>query len=142
MINGSDWELESNWFYAEWCTGKREFYNMHRGSLSDEVDQVNPTLLKQLSIFSKMLVGCAGSSCVDIDFKDVALLAEEEEGMSPNLACVNPAGDDTLDLDLDEWYYDSCDDIVIASGFPYSDSVIVPEKVKELWDFCAQSNNT
>ena len=64
----------------------------------------------------------------------MALLAEEEEGMSPNLACVNPAGDDTLDLDLDEWYYDSCDNISIASD-------IVPEKVKELWDFCAQSNN-
>ena len=68
-------------------------------------------------------------------------IAEEEEGTSPNLACINPAGDDTLDLDLDEWYYDSCDNISITSDFPYSDSDIVPEKVKELWDFCAHSNN-
>ena len=89
MINGSDWELESNWFYVEWCTGEREFYNMHRGSLSDEVDQVNPTLLKQLSTFSKMLVGCAGSSCVDIDFKDVALLYSRRGRRNESKSCLH-----------------------------------------------------
>ena len=143
VINGSDWGLESNWFYAEWCTGEREFYNMTVDpyQMNNMVDQVNPTLLKQLSTLTKMLVGCAGSSCVDIDFKDVALLAEEEEGMSPNLACSNPAGDSALDLDLDEGDYGVCD-ILIANGFPYSDSDIVPEQMKELWDFCALSNNT
>ena len=142
VINGSEWAADANWLYAEWCTGEREFYNLTEDpyEINNIVDQVNTTLLTQLSVLTETMGNCTGKSCLDIDFKDISILVEKEGGKRQRLRCFNPPNMPGKSLDDSIWEQVAKDSryckIVVANGFPYADSDRVPESELELWSFC------
>ena len=145
VINGSDWALNANWMYAEWCTGEKEFYNVSIDphQIHNTVDELDPMLIKNLSSLVETLGKCAGKSCKNIDLNNL----KSGSINSDSLRCFNPpdmpshniaeGGDILMNSDLSELSLqpDTCSS-VLSDGLPYSDSDFAPPHVLEVWHFC------
>lgn len=150
VINGSDWAMNANWMYAEWCTGEREFYNMSNDphQISNIVEKLDPSLVKNLSALVEAYGKCAGKSCRKIDLQ----LSSHTGIKDSTLHCFNPPdmpghglGDEGIDelisingntntswLSLQPHLCHS----VISNGLPYSDSDFAPQHILDLWHYC------
>ena len=145
VINGSDWALNANWMYAEWCTGEKEFYNVSIDphQIHNTVDELDPMLIKNLSSLVETLGKCAGKSCKNIDLNNL----KSGSINSDSLRCFNPpdmpshniaeGGDILMNSDRSELSLqpDTCSS-VLSDGLPYSDSDFAPPHVLEVWHFC------
>ena len=153
FINGSDWALNANWMYAEWCTGETEFYNLTSDphQIKNIVDQLDPAFLKNLSALIQAYGKCAGKSCKNIDLKN---LSSHSAIRDNDLPCYNPP--DMPGNSLDDDHHELLEDYVelanidlkelsansdmchsvLSNGLPYSDSDLVPTHILDVWHFC------
>ena len=152
VINGSDWAMNANWMYAEWCTGEKEFYNLTTDphEIYNIVDQVDSTLLQKLSELTESLGQCVGKECRDVDLQEIGRMAGKTNTRTEKLHCFNPPDmpGDREEIDLVKLSSSSefeARDVkeklkickqVIVNGFPFSDSDVVPEKALDMWESC------
>ena len=149
VINGTDWAIDANWLYVEWCTGEREFYNVSVDphETNNIVDHVEPSLLQKLSVTTEMLGQCVGKNCINVDFQLISVLAEEKATTHSKLPCFNPpdmpGGMRPASWDFDVLQEDSnyCS-LIRLRGFPYADSDEVPKHIIELFDMCNSMHGT
>ena len=155
VINGSDWAANANWLYAEWCTGEKEFYNVSSDphEIYNIIDQLDASLVDKLSALVEAYGKCAGTSCQNIDLKNLDLSKVKDK----TLKCFNPpdmpgagdhqgqsASDDQnvllMHSDINEVLTrpNLCQSIV-SNGLPYSDSDEIPLDVLDVWHFCLSS---
>ena len=145
VINGSDWAKGADWLYAEWCTGEREFYNVtsDKRQINNIVDKADADLLQKLSTLTEALGKCAGKSCNDISFAEIAHVRKSDASY---VKCHNPPdmpSQEAPDLSSDVW-----NDLtgtaerkklcmqLVSNGFPYSDDQLVSKKELMVWEFC------
>ncbi len=146
VINGSDWATDANWLYTEWCTGEKEFYNVSTDphQISNLINSTSTSLLVRLSILTQALGSCSGQTCSVIDYRKIAQIAGQHGSrMERRLHCFNPPDlpgkslSSYWMLDLVELDHHYCE-AVLADGFPYADSDLVPERELELWNSCVR----
>lgn len=112
VINGSDWAAGANWFYAEWCTGEREFYNLTDDphEVKNLASSLDSDLQAKLSAMLHVVGTCSGDKCHNPQLPD----SYRDVADDYRLPCHNPPdmtpGEDDGDV-----------------GFPVSDSDIVPD---------------
>ena len=150
VINGSDWAANANWMYAEWCTGEREFYNMSDDphQVNNIVEEIDSSLLKNLSALVEAYGKCVGKSCRNIDLNSVGRSKDDSE-LGERLRCFNPPDMPgnrqvvtdprarIINVNFDDAIVrpDLCTS-VLSDGLPYSDSDTIPEDVLEVWQYC------
>ena len=138
IINGSDWAENANWLYAEWCTGEKEFYDstVDPYQLFNLIYFVDPTVLSQLSTLVSKLGDCVAEECYNIDFKSIALEAQDMSVSreSDRLKCFNPPDLPGVPLRRRPWAYNLPVPEPFVSGFPFADSDQVPEEVMKVWE--------
>ena len=151
VINGSDWAMNANWMYAEWCTGEREFYNMSNDphQINNIIQNLDPSLVKNLSALVEAYGKCAGKSCKNIDLKNLS----SHTGINDiTLRCFNPLdmpahglGDEDVEElmntngnSIASWLSQQPDlcRSVISNGLPYSDGDFAPPHILDLWHYC------
>ena len=138
VINGSDWAENANWLYAEWCTGEKEFYDsgVDPHQIYNLINTTDPKLLSQLSTLVSKLGDCVAEDCYNIDFKSIALEAQDMSvsRKSDRLKCFNPPDLPGVPLRRRPWAYDLPVPEPFVNGFPFADSDQVPEEVMEVWE--------
>ena len=148
VINGSDWAANANWLYAEWCTGEIEFYNSTNDTrqIHNMAKMVDSELLQKLSVLTQTLGKCAGDSCNNVNFLEIAQTAVS----GPiTLKCHNPpdmpsavVDEGSLDHLLSRFssmhhneQIEYCQKFV-SRGLGYSDDELIPERELEVWRDC------
>ncbi|XP_062501527.1 N-acetylglucosamine-6-sulfatase-like [Corticium candelabrum] len=111
VINGSDWAAGANWYYAEWCTGEKEFYNLTDDprEIKNLALSLDADLSDKLSAMLHKVGTCSGEECQHLSLPDNYKSIAD----SYTLPCHNPPDMSTSVEEIDV-------------GFPFSDSDVVP----------------
>ena len=139
VINGSDWAINANWLYTEWCTGEKEFYNSSKDprQINNTIKQVTPDYISKLSALLEHLGDCKGKECYETDYEKIGRLVDSGEyepvSFAERLPCHNPP-------DMPSQHHNAAEEgscrSLLANGLPYSDDEEIPEEVLDRWESC------
>ena len=141
VINGSDWAVDANWLYVEWCTGEKEFYNTAKDTRQtmNTISEVTKDYIDKLSALLEQLGNCKGAECHEIDYSEIRRKVESGEyrpqPISSRLPCHNPPDLPSEAVDEKE---ESCSTL-LANGLPYSDDEFIPEEFLNQWEECFEA---